>query len=50
MVDRKIQGLADVTVLAEVIRYRVLTADLAHSTTTFGRIRNNGGTSYVSNY
>jgi hypothetical protein len=31
MVDRKIEGLADVTVLAEVIRYRALTADLAHS-------------------
>jgi hypothetical protein len=31
MVDRKIEGLGDVTVLAEVIRYRALTADLAHS-------------------
>jgi hypothetical protein len=31
MVDRKIEGLADVMVLAEVIRYRALTADLAHS-------------------
>jgi hypothetical protein len=31
LIDRKIIGLADVTVLAEVIRYRALTADLAHS-------------------
>jgi hypothetical protein len=31
LVDRKIIGLADVTVLAEVIRYRALTADLARS-------------------
>jgi hypothetical protein len=30
-VDRKITELADVTVLAEVIRYRALTADLARS-------------------
>jgi hypothetical protein len=29
-IDRKITGLANVTVLAEVLRYRALTADLAH--------------------
>jgi hypothetical protein len=31
LIDRKITSLADVTVLAEVIRYRTLTTDLAHS-------------------
>jgi hypothetical protein len=31
LIDRKITGLADVTVQAEVIRYRALTADLAYS-------------------
>jgi hypothetical protein len=31
MIDRKIAGLTDVTVLAEVIRYRALTTDLAYS-------------------
>jgi hypothetical protein len=31
LINRKITGLADVTVLAEVIRYRALTTDLAHS-------------------
>jgi hypothetical protein len=30
-IDRKIEGLADVTVLAEVSRYRALTADLVYS-------------------
>jgi hypothetical protein len=35
LVDRKIIGLADVTVLAEVLRYRALTSDLVHSKNHF---------------
>jgi hypothetical protein len=34
MIDRKIAELTDVTVLAEIIRYRALTVDLAHSGVT----------------